>query len=101
VNEEQTCVPAGCYDDPLVIDEWNPLDQPEDGHQLKFFAEGVGNVRIEARGGVERETMVLDEVRHLGPAEMATARARAIQLDRRAYRFAADVWGPTSHAERL
>ena len=100
-RHRQTCVPAGCFDDILVIDEWAPLDQPEDGHQLKFFAPGVGNVRIEARGGVERETMVLDEVRHLTGAELARARARARTLDRRAYRFAAKVWARSAPVERL
>ena len=100
-RHRQTCVPAGCFDDLLVIDEWAPLDQPDDGHQLKFFAPGVGNVRIEARGGVERETMVLDAVRHLGPAERAAARARTLELDRRAYRVVPAVWGSTAPAERL
>jgi hypothetical protein len=100
-RHRSTCVPAGCYGDLLVVDEWAPLDQPEDGHQLKFFAPGVGNVRIEARGGVERETLVLTKVRRLGPAEMAAARSRALELDRRAYRFAADVWGGTARAEAL
>src|SRR5256714_985674 len=77
-RHRSTCVPAGCYGDVLVVDEWAPLDQPDDGHQLKFFAPGVGNVRIEARGGLEKETLVLTKVRHLGTAETAAARARAL-----------------------
>jgi hypothetical protein len=96
-----TCVPAGCYRDMLVVDEWAPLDQPDDGHQIKYFAPGVGNVRIEGRGGIEQETLVLTKVRHLGAAEMAAARTRALELDHRAYRFATGVWGGTSPATAL
>ena len=59
----------------------------------------LGPASREPKGDVERETMVLDEVRHLGPAELAEA--RALQLDRRAYRVAPAVWGSTAPAERL
>jgi hypothetical protein len=98
---QKTCVPVDCYTGVLVIDEWNPLAQPEDGHQFKFHAPGVGVVRIEARGGVEEETLVLTKLRHLGPGEMAQARQRTLQLDRRAYRFAADVYRHTAFAKPL
>ena len=33
----RVCVPTGCYDDVLVIDEFNPLDPPSAGHQRKFY----------------------------------------------------------------
>jgi hypothetical protein len=58
-------------------------------------------VRIEGRGGVEQETLVLTKLRHLGPTEMAQARQRTLQLDRRAYRLARDVWGHTAFAQPL
>lgn len=103
VSEEhqRTCVPAGCYRNVLVVDEWNPLEQPDDGHQFKYHAPGVGVVRIEAKGGLEQETLVLARVRRLGPEAMAEARERALQLDRRAYRVAEDVWAGTARAERI
>jgi len=95
---QHTCVPAGCYDDVLVVDEWNPLEQPDDGHQFKFHAPGVGVVRIEARGGVEQETLVLTKVRHLRDKEMAEARNRALELDGRAYKVAKAVYNGSSPA---
>jgi hypothetical protein len=95
---QHTCVPAGCYDDVLVVDEWNPLQQPDDGHQFKFHAPGVGVVRIEARGGVEQETLVLTKVRHLSHKEMAEARDRALELDGHAYKVAKDVYNGSSPA---
>jgi hypothetical protein len=82
-----------------VIDEWNPLEQPDDGHQFKFHAPGVGIVRIEARGGVEEEELVLTKLRHLSGKELAEARKRALELDRHAYDVAKDVYRGTSPAQ--
>jgi hypothetical protein len=97
-EHQHTCVPARCYDDVLVVDEWNPLEQPDDGHQFKFHAPGVGVVRIEARGGVEQETLVLTKLRHLSGKELAEARQRALELDQHAYKVAKDVYRGTSPA---
>jgi hypothetical protein len=82
---QEVCVPAGCYQDVLVLDEWDPLAQPQDGHQLKYQAPGVGNVKVGAIGGEEQETLALVEVRKLSPEEMAQVRQEAIKLDRHAY----------------
>lgn len=98
---QRTCVPVACYRNVLVIDEWDPNQQPEDGHQFKFHAPGVGVVRIEARGGVEQETLVLTKLRRLDAAEMERARARALELDRRAYDLARKVYRHTAPAEPL
>ena len=46
---QRTCVPTGCYDGVLVVDEWDPTAQPQDGHQFKYHAPGVGVVKIEAK----------------------------------------------------
>jgi hypothetical protein len=69
----------------MVIDEWDPLAQPQDGHQLKYQAPGVGNIRVEAMGGQEQETLVLTKVEKLSPEALAEARQEAMRLDRRAY----------------
>ena len=100
-ERQKTCVPADCYRDVLVIDEWNPKEQPDDGHQFKSHAPGVGVVRVEARGGVEQETLVLTALRHLGGKELAEARRRALELDGRAYKVARNVYGGSSPAEPL
>src|SRR5919108_4292248 len=80
---QKTCVRAGCYQDALVIDEWNPNEQPKDGHQLKYHAPGVGVVRVEAQGGEEQENLELVQVRHLSTQDMAKARDRVLELDKR------------------
>ncbi|MDQ3946484.1 MAG: hypothetical protein M3357_15310 [Actinomycetota bacterium] len=85
VNQE-TCVPTGCYQNVIVFDEWDPAAQPQDGHQLKHHAPGVGPVRVEAVGGVELETLVLGDVVKLDPAGMAEARRGVLELDGRAYK---------------
>lgn len=95
---QEVCVPAGCYRDVMVIDEWDPLAQPQDGHQLKFHAPGVGTVKVEAVGGEEQELLQLVEVRKLGPEELAEVRREALRLDERAYRVNAR-WDATAPAE--
>ena len=91
-----TCVPVGCFDRVLVIDEWSPL-APEDGHQLKYYAPGVGLVRIGAVGGDSRERLVLRRVDHLGARAATHARQAALQLDRRGRRTS-DVWSRSAPA---
>jgi hypothetical protein len=95
---QKTCVPTGCYSGVLVVDEWDPNNQPEDGHQFKYHAPGVGVVKIEGKGGDEVETLVLTKHRTLNAAEMKAANTRALQLDRRAYRMARPVYAKTAFA---
>jgi hypothetical protein len=83
---QRNCVPNGCYDNVLVTDETNPVE-PADGHQLKYYAPGVGNIRAApGAGGKEREVLVLVAVKHLGPDTLAKVREGARRLDSRAYR---------------
>src|SRR5439155_20022651 len=81
---QSTCVPAKCYENVLVTDEWIP-NKASDGHQLKFYAPGVGNVRVDFRGGDEAESLVLTSARMLTPAELATVRIEAVALDHHGY----------------
>jgi hypothetical protein len=97
-KDQRTCAPTGCYKGVLVTNEWAPLDQPQDGHQLKFSAPGVGIVRIEPLGGVEQETVVLTKDDTLTDAERAEARAKVVTLDTRAYTLAKDIWQGTPPA---
>jgi hypothetical protein len=91
------CGPTGCYSDVVVIDEWSPL-APEDGHQQKYYAPGVGLVRITANSGESQEVLELTSVRQLDNGGLGRARAGALRLDRRAYVVAADVYQDTPHA---
>jgi hypothetical protein len=92
----RTCVPRRCYRDVLEIDEWNP-DEPG-AHQSKFYAPGVGNVRVGAAGGDEREVLVLARRRRLAHRALARARGGALVLERRAYRVHRDLYGGTAPA---
>jgi len=93
----RTCVPVQCYDDVLLIDEWNPLE-PEDGHQLKYFANGVGNVRVGAVDDPEAEKLVLAKIIHLDETELAKARSEALKLERHAFEVSAKLYGRTPPA---
>jgi len=96
---QRTCVPVGCYGRVLVTDEWAPRD-PEGGHQRKFYAPGVGTVRVEPVGGVDPETLQLVSIRHLCGSALAEVRGEALEQDARGYRLSPDVYGHTSHARQ-
>jgi hypothetical protein len=82
----RTCVPVGCYDDVLVIDEFDSFEPG--AHQLKYYARGVGNVRVGFRGrDAEGERLVLARVSQLGRRRMAQVRRQALQLERRALTY--------------
>jgi hypothetical protein len=81
--QQRTCVPVGCYENVMVIDERSPLD-PESGHQLKYYAPGVGSVRVGFVDDPEGETLVLVKVAKVSPEEMAKARQEALKLEQHA-----------------
>jgi hypothetical protein len=85
---QRVCVPGKCYDGVLVINERSPLE-PDSGIQRKFYAPGVGNIKVTAVDDPEGETLDLTRVRTLSASERATARAAALQLERRAYEISA------------
>lgn len=96
---QQTCVPVDCYSDVLVIDEFNP-DEPG-AHQLKYYAPGVGGVRVGWRGAneEEQEILVLVSLEHLSPQEMDEVRQAVLAQEARAYRISPDVYGTTEPIE--
>jgi hypothetical protein len=83
--DQHTCVPVDCYENVLVTEEFNPGEPG--AYQLKYYAPGVGNVRVGWRGEKEeeRETLELVDYRHLSPEAMAKVREAALEMDRRAY----------------
>jgi len=83
--QQKTCVPAGCYENVMIINERSPLE-PESGYQRKFYAPGVGNVHVTAVDDPEGETLVLSKVSQLSPEDLAKARAQALELEKRAYK---------------
>jgi hypothetical protein len=83
--QQETCVPAGCYKNVMIINERSPLE-PESGIQRKFYAPGVGNVHVTAVNDPEAETLVLTKVSQLSAEELGKARAEALELEKRAYK---------------
>ncbi len=77
-------VPAGSYDDVLVIEEFD-AEHPGT-FQLKYYARGVGNIRVGARGarGGSVENLQLVSYSQLGDKELADIRAKALELEKRA-----------------
>ena len=97
---QTTCVPVACYEDVLVIAETSQSEP--DARQLKYYARGVGNVRVGWRGAGEKtkETLELVRVEQLDATALAEVRARALDLERSAYQRSASVYAHTPPAER-
>ena len=96
---QRICVPAGCFDDVVVIAEFEP-NIPH-AFQDKYYAPGVGVVGVGWRGKNDESKEELELVRSstLGSDELARVRAEALELEERAYRISKRVWGRTPRAE--
>jgi len=91
---QKTTTASGKYEDVLVTEEFN--NEEPGAIQLKYYARGVGNVRIGWAGEDKiKETMELVKVIKLDGKALAKARAAAMQLETRAY-----VYGLTPPAEQ-
>jgi hypothetical protein len=97
-TNKRVCVPVRCYHHVLVIDEWAPLE-PEGGHQLKYYAPGVGSIKVGAVGGDSPEVLTLTQSRTLNAKELAVIRRQVLAQDRRGYRVSPDVYGHTPFAQ--
>jgi hypothetical protein len=78
----RNCVPVGCYDDAIVIEEFEP--RFPGAAQLKYYAPGVGGIRIGWTGDdEEREVMVLTKFEELTPEALAKVRTRVLEQENR------------------
>ena len=94
---QKSCVPVRCYENVLITREFTP---GEPGSQLKYYASGVGNMRVGWMGkDPDKEVLLLSELVHLGPAALAKARAEALKLDKNGYKTRPKVYGRTPPAE--
>jgi hypothetical protein len=91
----RTCVPVDCFDDALVMEEFEP--RIKGAFQLKYYARGVGNIRVGWRGAneEEQEEMVLKKFFQLTPEALDATRADVLAHEHRAY-----AYGRTPPAER-
>jgi hypothetical protein len=96
---QNVCVPVDCYENVLVTEEFEPSIPGV--YQLKYYASGVGNIRVGWRGKKqdERETLKLVDVKLLGPEATAKVRKAAMELDRNAYERNSKVYRDTEPAK--
>ena len=96
---QKTCVPEGCYGDVVVIEEFER--SVPGAFQDKYYAPGIGVVRVGWRGKNDdsKEVLELVSFKTLTPQEMDEARADARALEDRAYRISKDVFGTTPRAQ--
>ncbi len=96
---QETTVPAGRYKDVLVIAETSK-EEPN-ATQLKYYAQGVGNIRVGWRGKGEKtkETLELIRVEQLGPEALAEVRAKVLELENHAYEVSKDVYALSNPIE--
>jgi hypothetical protein len=94
--ETKTCVPLDCYEDVLVIRETS-LAEP-DAFQLKYWAKGVGNIRVGWGGEGEKTQEILElvKIEKLDPEALAVVRTKAMELEEHAYEMSKNVYGKTS-----
>lgn len=90
-----TCVPANCYHDVLVIAEGS--EEEIDAEQLKYYARGVGNVRVGWRGDGETEKQCrwLTKVEALKTKELAEIREKALALEKSGYANSKQMYART------
>ena len=76
------------------------LEEPE-AFQLKYYAPGVGNVRVGWRGSdATQETLELVATVDLDAPALAEAREEALELEASAYERSAAVYGQTPPLEQ-
>jgi hypothetical protein len=96
---QETCVAAGCYREVLVTDEF-ALDEPA-ARQLKYYAPGVGNVRVGWMGrDQEQEVLSLVGLVRLAAEAQAEVRDQVRALDRNAYQVS-QAYAATPPVEQL
>jgi hypothetical protein len=96
--DQKLCVPMACYNNVLMIDETSQAEP--DAHQLKYFAPGVGNIKVGWLGeDASKERLELTKVNELSADQLAEARAEALQEEQHAYLVSPHIYGKTQPME--
>ncbi len=79
----RNCVPVDCYDDVLVLVESS--GEEVEVEQLKYYARGVGNIRVQWRGKNDKDhhSFTLTKIEMLDGKGLAEIRASALALDKK------------------
>jgi len=96
--DQQTCVPADCYEGVLVVAEYS--ESEPNAFQIKYYAHGVGNIRVGWSGeDATKEALELVEIVQLDPSALEQARASAFELENRGYEISMEVYDQTEPAQ--
>ena len=97
---QRTKTRAGSYEDVVVIRETAAGEG--DAFQLKYYARGVGNVRVGWTGADKsKEVLELVRIETMSPKALADVRAKALKLEKSAYVNSKNVYAKTAPAETL
>ena len=95
---QETCVPLDCYQNVIVVAESSLAES--DAFQLKYYAQGVGEVQVGWRGAdATKETLELVEFTQLTDDELAEVRTKAFNLEQSALKHSKEVYAMTSPLE--
>jgi hypothetical protein len=94
---QDVSVGATRYTDVLVIKETSTEEEAVDAAQVKYYAAGIGNIKVGwmGVGDKTREVLELTRVEQLDAQELATVRAKALELEKSGYRRSKNVYGRT------
>ena len=94
----KVCTSLRCFDRVLVTREFN--SEEPDAYQLKYYARGVGNIRVGWGGSknTDKESVSLVGLSHLDRGELAVVRRAALKLERHAYATSKAVYAKTPPA---
>jgi hypothetical protein len=94
---QHVCNGTTCYDNVLITDEFAP-NAASSGHQRKYYAPGIGTVKVGAASGVDPETLTLTSASKLCAAAFGQIRQQAIDQDGRSSSVARNVYSGTPAA---
>lgn len=98
--DKQTCVPVDCYEDVLVTEEFSQSEP--DAFQVKYYAPGVGNVKVGWRGeDASHEELELIKFVQLDTDALAAIRDAALVLEAHAYEISKEVYELTAPSEPI
>jgi hypothetical protein len=97
---EEITIGANRYTDVLVIEETSEEEDKVGAAQLKYYAAGVGNIKVGWMGSADKskEMLELTRIEQLDAGQMAAVRAKALALEKSAYRRSKNVYGRTTPA---
>jgi hypothetical protein len=95
---QETCVRVDCFQD-VVVNAESSLGET-DAFQLKFYAPGVGEVRVDWKGDDQsHEALELIEYVQLDAKALAEVRALVLEVEQHAYEISPEVYGQTAPME--